>query len=767
MQDSIDRLFDIVKPRKLLFMAIDGVAPRAKMNQQRSRRFRSTKDAELAEELEDRLRKQFENEGRAVLPKEESELSDSNVITPGTQFMHMLSKNLRSYINQRLNENAAWRNIKVILSDDKAPGEGEHKIMSFIRAQCASSQYDPNTKHCLYGLDADLIMLALATHEVHFSILREDVRPRRQQSRCEPIVELEDKFHVNEQQAYQFVNISVLREYFAIDMEIPSFDKFESDLERIIDDFIFICFFAGNDFLPPIPSLQVREGCIDLLMDVYKKEFKNLGGYLVNMEKVDDEKGGYIKLSRVEKFILAVGAHEEKIFSKRAHLRDRKLNQILAEYRDAKEDGQKCLDEGTSSQVLGMHGITRIDKLKISAPAVDADTVLENTKELKLKLKDLLSNQSDLFKDGNFGTDKVRFGAPGWRERYYKEKLCAENPTDMELMRKSVVAKYGEGLCWVLLYYFSEVPSWKWFYPYHYGPCTSDFRGLSELKVKFEKGLPLKPFDQLMAVLPPRSSHALPVAYKGLMVDKESKIIDFYPLDFEMDVEGKRFMRQGLCKLPFIDEERLLVETRKVENEVKDEERTRNEETPHQLILRCWSELRQQLSCCRERKNSEKIKGAIAMESEIEGMNGTLHVMAEDLIEKKSENSRDDDIRIFYEIPQCFQNVPRLLEGVNIPKKSVCRDEMEESIVWHEHHRIGPWRTNRNAAALFRPSYRNQQPARTSSNRPHHTNFWSSRGGSASQDWRVRNPCGDGGAGEVSGQRQHTYRGQGWPATKS
>ncbi|KDR24133.1 5'-3' exoribonuclease 2-like protein [Zootermopsis nevadensis] len=588
--ECIDRLFAIVRPRKLLYMAIDGVAPRAKMNQQRSRRFRASK--ETVEKIQEvtRIRSDLATKG-CHLPPEKPKGShfDSNCITPGTPFMARLSSCLHYYVHDRMNNDPAWRGIKVILSDANVPGEGEHKIMDYIRKQRSQPDHDPNTQHCLCGADADLIMLGLATHEPNFTIIREEFKPNKPKP-CDICGqmghEMKDCIGVakelcgaNDEVApafsaeveFIFVRLNILREYLERELEMPNL-PFKYDFERAIDDWVFMCFFVGNDFLPHLPSLEIREGAIDRLVNLYKRTVYKTGGFLTD--------SGNVNLERVQLIMSDLGDVEDEIFKKRQQ------NEVAFKEREkAKKRRTKMLCQWQPAwvpkgqfapQPLGrdvkpvhnprqeayhmrkesMHYSSRVEQQLSGASSSQAlNSMLrpEGGRGQKRK-SDQMDKESDEEEEETH--DEVRLWEDGFKERYYESKF--DVALDNIEFRHKVAFQYVHGLCWVLKYYYQGCASWKWYFPYHYAPFASDFVNIAELSTEFEKGTkPFRPLEQLMGVFPAASSSHVPAPWATLMSDPDSPIIDFYPEDFKIDLNGKKFAWQGVALLPFVEERRL------------------------------------------------------------------------------------------------------------------------------------------------------------------------------------------------------------------
>lgn len=561
----LEVLFRIIKPRKVFFMAVDGVAPRAKMNQQRGRRFRSAKEAE------EKIKKAVEK--GEILPTEAR--FDSNCITPGTEFMARLHEHLKYFVNMKISTDKTWQGVTIYLSGHETPGEGEHKIMEFIRSEKTKPDHDPNTRHCLYGLDADLIMLGLTSHEVHFSLLREEVRFGGKKNQKRVSAPEETTFHL--------LHLSLMREY--IDYEFSSVkDKisFEYDVERIIDDWILMGFLVGNDFIPHLPHLHINHDALPLLYRTYISVLPELGGYI--------NENGYLNLVHFEKYLTKLSAFDREHFNEvfvdlkwfESKVGNKYLNEAAGQ---AAEEARNCKKK--KSKVVD-------DSLCLIA--------LENDGEDDSKCLDEDAEDEDIF--------ETEFRQ--YKRTYYMTKMGVEVVSDEFLAEQAEC--YVQAIQWILHYYYHGVQSWSWYYPYHYAPYLSDIQNISHLKLKFDLAKPFMPFEQLLAVLPAASKDLLPQAYQSLMISEDSPIIDYYPQDFKTDLNGKQQEWEAVVLIPFIDERRLLEAMEACNKRLTEEEKTRNrhsecfmywfEKEEDFKYTSPWPEKFQSIECCRARNKS-------------------------------------------------------------------------------------------------------------------------------------------------------------------
>lgn len=502
-------------------------------------------------------------------------------------------------------------------------------------------------------------MLGLATHEPHFRVLREDVFFQESKARtcricgqkghiaeaCRGEAKQKDGDFNEKDKAlalkpFIWLHVSVLREYLEAELHVPQ-QPFRFDLERALDDWVFMCFFVGNDFLPHLPSLDIRENGIDTLIAIWRDNIPLMGGYVT--------KDGHVNLERAQFIMDGLAKQEDAIFRRRrqteerrdANAKRRKVDEHNRSHEGYSRGGKFAGPDGRRKSpdytITGHNGTNRAKGKNPTVAPPDLPLFVPGkgsiSREEKATTHDLVVNRSSVYKanianksaaatlksqllgctqtnDGANTTeqsepaegveaemtplsalgkrkaeliendesstpgrttpdasnpnvdpdepppDLVRLWEEGYADRYYEQKFRVD-PNDIGF-RNQVARSYVEGLAWVLLYYFQGCPSWTWYYPYHYAPFAADFVKLNDLNIKFDKGKPFKPFEQLMGVLPAASNHAIPEVFRSLMSDEDSEIIDFYPTEFPIDLNGKKFAWQGVALLPFIDAERLL-----------------------------------------------------------------------------------------------------------------------------------------------------------------------------------------------------------------
>ncbi|XP_072396590.1 5'-3' exoribonuclease 1 isoform X2 [Diabrotica undecimpunctata] len=529
----IEVLFRMIKPQKVFVMAVDGVAPRAKMNQQRGRRFRSAADAAKAEA--EALKK-----GES-LPAEER--FDSNCITPGTVFMARLQEQLKYFVVDKISNDPLWQKCKVILSGHETPGEGEHKIMDYIRYTRAQPGYDPNTRHCLYGLDADLIMLGLCSHEPHFSLLREEVKFGKKSTK---------RITVPEEITFFLLHLSLMREYLELEFAPIRYELrgFDYDLEKIIDDWVLMGFLVGNDFIPHLPNLHISEGALPLLYKTYMEILPTLDGYI--------NEGGTLNLKRFEIFLEKLGQqdidHYEQVRDDIMYLETKRGHKSTRDLEEWEAEGDEIFE---------------LLEPEVPTPCKDSG------------LASLLKSADELCLDDDSDDNSDEF--MNFKKDYYKEKMEYVDVTP-EVMRDQAEG-YVRAIQWNLNYYYNGCCSWSWFYPHHYAPYISDIKGFTDLKIEFDMGKPFLPYEQLLGVLPAASKKLLPECYHGLMTEENSIIIDYYPEKFETDLNGKKQAWEAVVKIPFIDEKLLLEAMSYCNDQLTTDEKRRNSHGPMLIYM--------------------------------------------------------------------------------------------------------------------------------------------------------------------------------------
>ena len=250
--EKILKLNNIIKPTKILYIAIDGCAPAGKMMQQRQRRFVAVCNTSSGSAFEEGTNSVF----------------DSNCISPGTKFMDDLKK----FINYKILEilakqvNPDMKNLRIIFSPVDVPGEGEHKIMEYIRLHINAMK---TQKHCMYGPDGDLIMLTLASKCDNFFLLRDDQYNVGKLFLIDIGIFKNQLINDMAPHLHSFHLHSFHRRASQSEVQSKRSLRDSNEKDGIINDFIFMGFFVGNDFLPKIQMFYYLEDGMDFMLGIY------------------------------------------------------------------------------------------------------------------------------------------------------------------------------------------------------------------------------------------------------------------------------------------------------------------------------------------------------------------------------------------------------------------------------------------------------------------------------------------------------------------
>lgn len=500
------KLIDIAQPTELVYIAIDGVAPRAKMHQQRKRRFLSAQ-------------RNIAISGFKTKHNIPDTKWDSNAITPGTDFMKKLDTYLTSHLDEVIKSKYPTLQ-KFIVSGSSEVGEGEHKMMHYIK------KHNQDTGGCdvVYGLDADLIMLSLTSQGSDIVLMRESQDFGKIQS--------------TNKVPFKYLDITNLREGIVetMDKDIDKdIDKDSDKATKLVNDYVFMCYLLGNDFIPSLSFLKIKEGAVDVLVDCYTEAMTQEDSIVVVTNDTNINKCS-INFDAFVAFMTAIKNKEDEL-----------MQRAMDTYNNALPRPYKNFN-------------TIIQNIKNYNPQLTHKEVQERAvREFSMDLEEYpLRNK--------FIVEIEPTKDKKWRNTYYHYIFGSNS---METIRQAC-NKYVEGMVWTTNYYFDQSASHEWYYHHHYAPCASDLvkylmsqtqETLDATKRNLQY-IPSSSVDietsqllQLLLVLPPQSKALLPEQLQPIMTDIYHGCLHYYPKDFKVMTFLKNKMWECTPLVPNIDVE--------------------------------------------------------------------------------------------------------------------------------------------------------------------------------------------------------------------
>ena len=510
----VKMITEVVQPQKLCYIALDGTVPKAKTIRSRWRRYKSIVDSEY----KNAIRQKY------GLPVEVNIWDASANISPGTNFMVQLSKAIYKKIEKYVFQ-THQKDCTIVFSDASIPGEGEHKYLPHMK----QLRHDTTSNVVVYSPDADMVVLSMLTHKNKIWVMKSTRQLLR------------DIKLLYEGKEYVYIDVDEVKKSFITSQHLTSFVGTDPlATEQIINDYICLLSLCGDDFVLPIPYLEVKEktGGVNLLIGIYRSLRSQFREPLLLWNPLAPSQRPQINIPFLMSILVELSKRE-----------DSKMRELQEKMKRQMTEQQKEVDQ-------------RI-------PTKDV------TKEVEYEEKDLLPykyfsvTQHPMYAE--YGQDwlAVDCNQPKmvWKGQYYAALfgLDVSNLTEYNQERQKISTEYLKSFMFTNIYYFDGLPSWTWYYPYYAPPCVSDLvfalKHFHDINfIPFDQGVPYKPLEQLMFVTAPQNAEmVLPKKVAAGMLKPKSPILSYFPMKYRANVMYvTKWERVEVLFLPFIPDGEIL-----------------------------------------------------------------------------------------------------------------------------------------------------------------------------------------------------------------